>query len=169
MSTSASAPDVALWYERYRSSVRGIAARVTGNPDDAEDAVHDAFLAAWRARARFDAERDPLPWLVTITRRKALTIAAARTRAVRATLAPQTLPSAEDEALLRESDACVRALVRDEPALALHALDGLPARAVGETLGVPLRTAASRIRRARGRMKAALPATTLCLARSKPA
>lgn len=161
-------PDIAQWYVRYRASVRGAAARVTGDPDDADDALHDAFLAAWRARARFEAGRDPLPWLMTIARRKAITIAAERSKP-RVAAIPEPLPSAEDEAVRRESDALVRALTQNEPALALHALADLPARAVGERLGVPLRTAASRIRRGRRRLEATLPATTLSSPRSNPA
>ena len=69
MPTSTS--DVALWYARYAASVRGAVVRVTGDAD-ADDALHDAFLAAWRARDAFDAARDPLPWLLAIARRKAL-------------------------------------------------------------------------------------------------
>ncbi|HEY4442524.1 MAG TPA: sigma factor-like helix-turn-helix DNA-binding protein, partial [Candidatus Elarobacter sp.] len=53
-----------------------------------------------------------------------------------------------------------------EPALALHALGGLTARAVGERLGIPLRTAASRIMRGRRRLEAQLAATTPFSSRS---
>jgi len=166
MMTSTSLPDVGVWFERYETSLRGVARRVTGNADDADDALQDAFLAAWRARSRFDAGRDPLPWLATIARRKAVTIVALRARAL-PPLGPQSVPSAEDEVVRREAESWSREIVRDEPALALHALAGLPARLVGERLGLPMRTAASRIARARRRLGAALPATTPVLARSK--
>jgi RNA polymerase sigma-70 factor (ECF subfamily) len=165
MSTIASLPDVGSWYERYAPAVRGAAARVTGDPDDADDALHDAFLAAWRARARFDEGRSPLPWLTTIARRKALNIAAGRTRVVPA-LVPDASPSAEDEALRQFGDGLAVQLLRREPALALHALGGLTARAVGERLGIPLRTAASRIVRGRRRVEAQLAATTPFSSRS---
>jgi RNA polymerase sigma factor (sigma-70 family) len=153
--------DVGLWYECCAYTVRAVAARITRDPDDADDVLQDAFLAAWRFRERFDATRDPLPWLATIARRKALTLVASRGRR---TTPPQPLreaPSAEDEALRRESEACVRRLVRDHPAFALHALADLPARAVAERLEVPMRTAASRIARARRRFRTALPAIAL--------
>ncbi|MDB5072404.1 MAG: hypothetical protein JWM87_3515 [Candidatus Eremiobacteraeota bacterium] len=78
MQTSTHAADVALWYERYAPSLRSVAARVTGDPDDADDALHDTFLAAWRFRGTFDDARSPLPWLAVIARRKALTIVARR-------------------------------------------------------------------------------------------
>ena len=166
MTTTVSPSDVGLWYERYGSSLRWAAARVTGDPDDADDALQDAFLAAWRSRSRFDGARDPLPWLLTIAKRKAVTIVAHRKRPAPAAHAPAVQPSAEDEVVRRESDRLVQELTRDEPALALYALAGLPARVVGERLGVPMRTAASRIARGRRRIEAALPATSPCPARS---
>jgi RNA polymerase sigma-70 factor, ECF subfamily len=156
MPTSTS--DVALWYARYAASVRGAVVRVTGDAD-ADDALHDAFLAAWRARDAFDAARDPLPWLLAIARRKALTIAGRRRRPFPPLGPPATVPSAEDEALAREAEAAVRRLIAPEPALALRALDDLPLRDVGRRLGVPQRTAASRINRGKLRLRAALPAT----------
>src|ERR1700736_4181517 len=120
MPTTAYAADVGRWYERYASSLRYAAARVTNDPDDADDALHETFLAAWRSRGRFDAARDPLPWLMTIARRKALTIVSSRARRPILLASPVLASSAEDEALLRESDESARRLVRAEPALALH-------------------------------------------------
>ncbi len=159
MRPKAPAADVAGWYERYRSSVRGAAARVVRDPDDADDALQETFLAAWRARRRFEVGREPLPWLLAIARRKALTIASRRP----AVPDPGTLavaPSAADEALRRESDAWVATLLRDEPALALRVIDGLTLGAVGERLGLPLRTAASRVRRGSQRVRSRIQATT---------
>lgn len=166
MQTSTYAADVTRWYERYAPSLRSVAARVTGDPDDADDALHDTFLAAWRFRNSFDDARSPLPWLAVIARRKALTIVRRRRRVAIAASVPAA-PSAEDEALRRAADAAARGLVRAEPALALHALGGLAARDVAALLGVPMRTAASRIARGRRRVEAGLTATTPLQARSK--
>ena len=166
MLTSTSAADIGLWYERYARPLRSIAARVTRDPDDADDALHDTFEAAWLFRASFDDARSPLPWLATIARRKALTIVSRRARPP--IPAPQpAAPSAEDDALRLDADAVARELTRAEPALALHALSGLAAREVGELLGVPMRTAASRIARGRRRVERLLAATTPLSARSK--
>jgi DNA-directed RNA polymerase specialized sigma24 family protein len=159
MTTTPRSPDIGSWYERYAPALRGVAARVTGDPDDADDALHDAFLAAWRSRGRFDPAASPFPWLATIARRKALTIVAGRVRpSLR--LPAGVSPSAEEEALGRAADGWVANAVRHEPALALHALHGLPARVIGERLGVPLRTAASRIARGRRRVERMLTATS---------
>jgi RNA polymerase sigma-70 factor, ECF subfamily len=168
VSTAAARAEVGRWYVSYAPRVHGLAARITGNPDDAEDVVHDAFLAAWRARAEFDRSRDPLPWLATITRHKALNLAMQRRRGPPAP-APEPMPSAEEEALARDAEIHVRNLVRDEPAFALHVLDGLTLKAVGERLGLPHKTAASRILRGKRRIRVAVSATTRSLTESHPA
>ena len=92
MPTSTSAADIGLWYERYSPSLRSIAARVTRDPDDADDALHDTFVAAWLFRARFDDARNPLPWLATIAQRKALNIVSRRARGSRLAAAPRPRP-----------------------------------------------------------------------------
>jgi len=44
-------------YARYASSAYGLAYRVTGQAVVAQDVVHDAFLALWRAPEAFDERR----------------------------------------------------------------------------------------------------------------
>src|SRR5919112_569697 len=44
-------------YGRYASAAYGLAFRVTGQAVLAQDVVHDAFLALWRAPEAFDAAR----------------------------------------------------------------------------------------------------------------
>lgn len=166
--TAATRAEVGRWYASYAPRVRGLAARITGNLDDADDVLHDAFLAAWRSRHRFDHSRDPLPWLNTIAVRKALNVAAERSR-FPLVPRPVATPSAEEEALARAAEIHVRHLVRDEPAFALHVLDGLTLKAVGERLGLPHKTAASRILRGKRRIRAAVSATPLSLSESQSA
>jgi RNA polymerase sigma-70 factor (ECF subfamily) len=160
------APDVASWYERYAPRVRVIVARITRNPDDTEDALQEAFLAAWRARERFDTTRDPLPWLTRIAARKAITVAARRSGPY---VPAGFAPSAEDEVVARDAERDVHRLVEDEPAFALHVLGGLTVRSVAVRLGVPHATAASRVLRAKRRIRAAVAATTPTPSRSKQA
>lgn len=139
-----------------------------GNTDDAEDALQDAFVAAFRSYARYNGG-DPFPWLYRIATRKALNILAAR-RLGDVELAPiATVPSAEDQALAAFSHAELRALLRAEPALALHLVDGFRFREVGARLGTPLATAATRIRRGKHRLRAHLQATLSEFPMSRPA
>jgi RNA polymerase sigma factor (sigma-70 family) len=165
VTTAAARAEVGRWYVSYAPRVHGLAVRITGNPDDAEDVVHDAFLAAWRARGDFDRSRDPLPWLATIAKRKALDLASQRRRTPIA-VQREPMPSAEEEALARDAEICVRHLVRDEPAFALHVLDGLTLKAVGERLGLPAKTAASRILRGKRRIRLAVTETPRSLSES---
>ncbi|MEP6758825.1 MAG: sigma-70 family RNA polymerase sigma factor [Actinomycetota bacterium] len=44
-------------YRRYASQAYGLAYRVTGQQILAQDVVHDAFLALWRAPEAFDSSR----------------------------------------------------------------------------------------------------------------
>src|SRR4249920_2323716 len=46
-------------YRRYSSQAYGLAYRVTGQQILAQDVVHDAFLALWRAPEAYDPARGP--------------------------------------------------------------------------------------------------------------
>ena len=58
--------------ERYGLPARRVARAVLGPGDDADDAVQDGFIAAWRAIDRFDPERSFRPWLTRIVANAAL-------------------------------------------------------------------------------------------------
>ena len=58
--------------EEYGERVYGIALRITGSPSDAEDAMQDAFLSAFKAWAGFRAESSPTTWLYRIAVNAAL-------------------------------------------------------------------------------------------------
>lgn len=60
-------------YGRHRRAALSIALRVLGDPCAAEDAVHDAFLAAWRRSETFDPARGSVRgWLLAIVRNAAI-------------------------------------------------------------------------------------------------
>ncbi len=170
-SNSTAGPDIEAWYAQYAGRLRRVARRIVGNEFDAEDATHDAFLAAFRAHGRFRDASDPFPWLSRIATRKALNIAAGSRASVVAdnVTAGGALPSAEDEALANAEARRVTALVAVELPVALHLLHGLRFRDVGERLGIPPATAATRIRRGKRRLRALLAATTAHDERSKTA
>jgi RNA polymerase sigma-70 factor (ECF subfamily) len=46
-------------YRRYSPAAYGLARRVTGQAGLAQDVVHDAFMAVWRAPAAYDPSRGP--------------------------------------------------------------------------------------------------------------
>ncbi|MEX2244025.1 MAG: sigma-70 family RNA polymerase sigma factor [Fimbriimonadaceae bacterium] len=52
--------------DRYRSQVRGHALRMLRDQEDAEDAVQETFVKAFRAIGTFEHGRPLLPWLMRI-------------------------------------------------------------------------------------------------------
>lgn len=60
-------------YDRTVRRVYGLALRITRNPQVAEEVAEEVFWQAWRQALRFDAARgNPMAWLMTMTRSRAL-------------------------------------------------------------------------------------------------
>ncbi|MBD3160527.1 MAG: sigma-70 family RNA polymerase sigma factor [Candidatus Eisenbacteria bacterium] len=55
------------FFEHYFDRVFGLAFRLLGSRTAAEDATQEIFFKVHRAAHRIDPERDPAPWLITIT------------------------------------------------------------------------------------------------------
>lgn len=162
-------PDAAAAFvERFQRRVFGLALAVVGDPSAAEDVSQEAFVRAWRHAAAYDSRRGTvITWLLTITRN--LAIDALRLRRPLAldpdsilALHLETRDKAPDDAAVLADDADrLRAAIRDLPAeqrraLVLAAFHGHTAREVGESEGIPLGTAKTRIRTALLRLRAAL-------------
>ena len=60
-------------YQETAPAVRARCRAVCGNHADADEALQETFLRAWRAKDRFDG-RHPLAWLMTIARNTSLDI-----------------------------------------------------------------------------------------------
>jgi len=58
-------------YATYGPAVRARCRALCGNEADADEALQEAFLKAWKARRGFDG-RHPLAWLQTIARNTSL-------------------------------------------------------------------------------------------------
>ena len=60
-------------YDRFGGVAYGVALRILRDPALAQDAVQDAFLAAWRTAAAFDPARgNASTWLLTLVHRRAV-------------------------------------------------------------------------------------------------
>ena len=112
-------------YDLVASRAFGLALRILGDRDAAEDAVQDAFEQVWQQRDRVDPDRGRLDALtLTIVRRRALDLARARSRRVR-----RAAPLAEefdvaDESIVDAADLLASGL---DAARVRTALDALPA------------------------------------------
>ncbi len=143
-------------YEAHRRDLLAYALR-RATPQEAQDAVSEAFLVAWRALDRVPTG-DPLPWLIGITRR---TLANQRRGTRRRTalverIAGEGTPESRDPADRAERGATLRALAalgeRDREALCLIAWEGLTPAQAAEALGIPGTVFRVRLHRARQRL-----------------
>src|SRR6266849_6115143 len=79
--------------EQHRAELTAYCYRMLGSPFDAEDAVQDAFVRAWRARDRFEGRSAMRSWLYRIATNVCLDMLKGRQRRARAMdLAPSIEP-----------------------------------------------------------------------------
>jgi RNA polymerase sigma-70 factor (ECF subfamily) len=158
---------------RYLPSFYRRAYRYVGDPHDAEDAVQDALLSAYKHLHQFKGKAKMTTWLTSIVTNSALTQLRRRPRQPHLSL---------DERLDEEQDYCVSdrlADVRPSPegecikselhgylmhfvtelspslrkAIQLRDLDGLTTSEAAQILGVPEGTVKARVSRARSKLK----------------
>jgi RNA polymerase sigma-70 factor, ECF subfamily len=143
-------------YDRWGGLVHAFCVRSLASRADAEEATAQVFVNAWRGRRGFDADRGSLAgWLLGIARRVVADIcaAAARERALREALeqvrpVEQDSPSPDqlvDRLLVADAMAQLRPEQRRAVGLAFY--DGLTHSQVASTMGLPLGTTKTHIRR----------------------
>jgi RNA polymerase sigma factor (sigma-70 family) len=142
-------------YDRFGRVAFGLAFRVLRDRALAEDAVQDAFLAAWRTAGRFNAERAKAStWLLTLVHRRAVDLVRReqRRRTEPLTDAPGTATEggADDVAWLRLERERVQTALRALPdpqreAIELAYYGGFTQSELADRLGQPLGTIKSRM------------------------
>jgi RNA polymerase sigma-70 factor (ECF subfamily) len=140
-------------YDRYASRLYHHALALTRRGADAEDAVQAAFVkVASRLRARAAIE-DMETYLHAAVRGEALRIVGRRGPSNPGT--PLVAPV--NGASLEDAEAVAAALAALPPeqreVVVLHVYEEMTFRRIGEVLGIPLDTAASRYRYAREKLK----------------
>jgi len=152
-------------YDRYRALVFSLALRILRDRADAEEALADVFLQAWRQAGGFDRTRGPVgAWLTTLCRSRAIDRLRARGRRVanldalaRAGGGREDVPApspgrspdeAADLVMRRQRiGAAVGALSPDQRrALEMAYYEGLSHSEIATALGEPLGTVKTRIR-----------------------
>jgi len=140
---------------RYQTSIYRVALRMLGSPADAQDAVQETFVRAWRALPRFRHDSAISTWLYRIVTRRALDRIASRRSTgtlneVEVEAGPDPAQAAEHQERLR---AIRRAMARLPPdqraALVLREFEGLSYQEVAQVLGASVPAIKTRIHRAR--------------------
>lgn len=94
------------FFDAFFPYVYSIAKRFTGHHEEAEDVTQDVFLKIYRAVDRLDVNRDPRPWVATITYnacRDAIRRRTARPEvAADAAIDQQAAPGTPEDVLLQE-------------------------------------------------------------------
>jgi RNA polymerase sigma-70 factor, ECF subfamily len=159
-------------YDRFSRPLYATALRVVNDATEAQDIVHDAFIALWEKAGQFEAERgSPFAWAVTLVRNRAIDRVRMRRRRseLLADSAPSDLGYAEDAdnggdetAAAGDEAGVVRAAVATLPpeqkrALELAFFSGLTQQQIAEQLREPLGTIKARIRRGLLKLRESLP------------
>jgi len=144
--------------QRHQRRAYAVARAIVLSHDDAEDAVQEGFLHAFRALERFRPEQAFGAWLHRIVANAALDIA--RRKKVRdADELPETLasphrdPAVADELRLRLSQALETLGERQRAVIVLHDVEGYKHAEIGALLGIPEGTARSDLHHARAHLR----------------
>jgi RNA polymerase sigma-70 factor (ECF subfamily) len=150
-------------FGRLRAPLFGLALRMTGRPDLADDAVQDTFVDVLGGLKGFRGDARLTTWLFRIAVRASARVAGrARQRAevLPAELLDQAAGPPEAAARTDAAARILRAIVALPPAqravVSLMALDELSQTEVAEVLGIPVGTVYSRLHEARARLRGSL-------------
>lgn len=148
-----------ILHDRHRARIERIAARITGNANDALDSTQDTFLTAFREIHSFRGESTFASWLNRIAVRASIDhlrrrhVARALSHGEDLDLRPGTEPDPIDSAERREQRARVRLALRRlthvrRQVLALRYLEGLSYAEIGTRLAIAVGSVRSRLHRA---------------------
>jgi RNA polymerase sigma-70 factor (ECF subfamily) len=142
----------------HQARAFAVARAITLTREDAEDAVQDAFLHAYRALDRFRPDQPFGAWLNRIVANAALDIG--RRRKVRdAEQLPETVaapfrdPAADSELRARLEAGLARLTERQRAVIVLHDVQGYTHGEIGGMLSIPEGTARSDLHHARAALR----------------
>jgi RNA polymerase sigma-70 factor (ECF subfamily) len=147
---------------RHRDRVYAVALRLTRHPDDAEDALQETFISAYRGLGSFGSRARVSTWLYRIATNRALDVIARRkaSTSLDTDEAPQVASMSDDyeRAALRRAleQALARLPEEFRVAVVLSDVAGLTPTEAAEVLDVPVGTMKSRVFRARAQLAAML-------------
>ncbi len=156
--------------KRYIDPLYAFVFRMSGEKDDAEDIVQEAFVKAWKKLGHFDIRRSFKPWLYTIARNAFLDSIKSKKGIPFSSFDTEEGNYIEDTAVHEAPGAGemfdqelasrdLRSLIATlngayQIVIALHLEEGLTFAQISEILGEPIDTVKSRYRRACTKLKA---------------
>ncbi len=146
--------------QRYKSSVYRICLRTAGNREDAEDWTQECFVRAYQQLGKYSGDRPFSPWFYRVITNTCINLAKKRDsqqRHVHQGALTEDLVSLADgpEACSIKNDDIAKAQQAMQSlsptlrtALVVWLQEQITFKELGQVLGVPLTTAATRVRRA---------------------
>jgi RNA polymerase sigma-70 factor, ECF subfamily len=140
-------------YRKLSPLLLALLMRMLRTRDLAEDALQDVFVRVWRQAGQFEAQRGrALAWIVTIARYRAIDMQRGRKDWVGLEAAPEPSVSAtrpESSLTQRSLERCLELLTGEQRnCLVLAYQQGLTQDVIATSLGYPLGTVKSWLRRA---------------------
>ncbi len=147
-------------YEETAKSVYGYALSLLKNPQDAEEAMQDAYLTVWNQAERYHSDGKPMAWIFTITRNLCYMRLRRQTSQNGVSLDElreqeggwepgelcDAIESAPEKQVLLEA---LKSLKEEERSIILlHDASGMKHREIAELLDMPLPTVLSKYHRA---------------------
>jgi RNA polymerase sigma-70 factor (ECF subfamily) len=139
-------------YEGAGRNLYGLALWRTGSPEDAADVMQEVFVRVAEQRHRLAKVKDPKSWLLAVTHRAAVDVTRRRARRPERPLEECGFLAATgidaDRGLdaRRASELLAQLPPAQRDAIFLHHFAGCTFAAIGDIVGVPTFTAASRYR-----------------------
>ncbi len=149
---------LALLYRATSASVYGFALSILKNTQDAEDVLHDSYIAVYSSACTYRSAGKPMAWVLTITRN--LCLQKLRERKKMADVLPENWETGlESRREISEDDKLVisecmnRLSDMERQIIALHAIAGFKHREIADLLHIPLSTVLSKYNRAIKKLK----------------
>lgn len=169
MVTEGRAEALEILYDRYAGVCYGLALRILGDRQDAEEVVQDTFVSLWRRAGTYDRRQGrPYSWLLKITRNRAIDELRRKGSARKPRQVAQVQPemtrgpdSVEAAAGASELQAVVGDALEGLPpdqreVLEMAYMEGLSQREISEHTGIPLGTVKTRTRLALKKLRESL-------------